>query len=433
MGKKIEDKRIEIYMHSSIDKVRNRKKNDALLINGINYGRVIAIQTYDSSFKSIIKELIRLFAFNYKVEVKGNKTSNVGLFYSLRSSKRRDFDQIIHLFRESINDIKYIELIRYISFKELHKKIYVLINNLIKFLLNRVNDPYISAIVVTQYMISKKYLDQFNFLEKLSVFCTFCDAYGTDNLMAQMANNKGITTVTLQHGQYRVLSSGNEIADAEAYENFISNYMLTWGQATVDEFEQAGIDTNRLIKVGALKSFSFAEKISNHKNKGVFGVVLSGEPYRKTNLNMISLANNIAEKYKLKYFLRMHPKNDKSFYMKYCKSEYLSGSSYNIENVQYAQEIDFSLIHMTGVFVELLSINSPIVVYKDILLEKIFQIEPYCIQSIEDFDELYKLFMANRTRILDDQFNKYKYFNQSENVLNNYKVAIEKISKKEFL
>lgn len=418
-------------MYSSIEKVRNRKKNDALLINGINYGRVIAIQTYDVSFKSIIKELIRLFAFNYKIEVKGNRASNICLFYSFRSSKRKDFDQIIHLFKESINDIKYIELIRYISFKKLHKKMYVFLCNFIKFSLNRINDPCISAIVVTQYMISKSYLDHFNIFGNLSVFCTFCDAYGIDNLMTQMANNEEITTVTLQHGQYRVLSSGNEIADVEAYENFISNYMLAWGQATVDEFEQAGIDTNRLIKVGALKSFSFTEKTVNHKINGVFGVVLSGEPYRKSNLNMISLANNIAEKYNLKYFLRMHPKNSKSFYMQYCKSEYLSGSSFSIENVQYTQEVDFSLIHMTGVFVELLSINSLIMVYKDSFLERIFQIEPYCVQSIKEFDELYKLFLTERIRILEDQFNKYRYFNESGNVLDNYRVALNNILKME--
>lgn len=419
---------------TSIHKVRTRKMNPKLFIDGINYGRVIATQTYNVSYKSIIKELVRLFIFNCKVEIEGNKSSNICFFYSFKSSNRKDLDSIADLFKESIKDIKYIHFIRYISLKNLFEKIYMFSKYFREFLMQGVEDSCISAIVVTQYLMQKNYIDQFKiFDDELTIFITFCDAHGIDNLLTQIANRKQIKTITLQHGQYRILSDGNEIADAELYENFISDYMLVWGQATVDEFIRVGIDADRLIKVGALKAFSFNKNSCKYEINSTFGVVLSGDPYKETNINMIKLANQIAEKHNLKYFVRFHPRNQRDLYLKYCKEEYLTGSSSNIENSEYAKIVDFSLIHMTGVFVELLSVNSLIIVYKDKFIEKIFEIDPYCIQDIKEFDELYKLFLTNKNQILEDQLNKYKYFNEPGNVLANYKLAIEKICGKEFI
>lgn len=413
-------------MESPIDKVRNRKRHSALLIDGINYGRVIAMQTYNTSFKSLIKELVRLFCFNYTINSKDNM-GNVFLFFSLKSSGRSDYNEIVHLFEKAVGNVKKVELIQVKSFSKLLNKIIILIKNIILFKSSNVSDYVNVAIVVTQYFILKNSIDEILQFNNLSLVVTFCDAHGPDNLIAQIAKSKGITTVTLQHGQYRVLTKGNEIADAEAYENLISDYLLTWGQATVDEFLKAGIDRNRMIKVGALKSFSFNKKLHNHKNTNVFGIVLSGESYKETNIAMINFANSISERYGLMYFLRMHPRNNKNIYMQHCKSKYLFGSSSNIGDIEYAQKVDFSLIHMTGVFVELLSINSPIIIYKDSLLERIFEIGSYCLSTIEEFDLFYKKFRVDKNKILDEQYNYYKYFNEPENVLENYKAAIEYI------
>lgn len=412
-------------MKSSIDKVRSRKKNKALFIDGINYGRVIAMQTYDTSIKSVTKEFIRLFTFDYKIEISGNKNSNICLFYSLRSSKRKDYDYIIDLFKKSITDIKCIDLISYKSFNKILKKLVVLIKNIIRFKLNNVDDVIISSIVATKYIILNEELNKEFLFEDIDLLCTFCDAYGPDNLATQIATNNKITTATLQHGQYRILSTGNEIADAEAYENFISDYMLVWGQATVDEFKKVKINSDRLIKIGALKEFSFNDRMNSYHKTGVFGVVLSGEPYKETNIKMINLANIIAEKYNLKYILRIHPKNNVSLYEKYCKSEYLFGIISNVNNIEYAKKIEFSLIHMTGVFVELLSINSPIVVFEDYKLEDIFKINNYCIKNIHEFDNVYDIFLNEIDKVLDDQYKMYRYFNESGNVIENYKRNIE--------
>lgn len=415
-------------MLSSINKVRNRKKNKILEKDGINYGRVIAMQTYDPSKKAMLKEFVRLCCFNYTCEINGNQDSKKCLFYSLRSAKRNDYDEIIALFRKSNPDFYEMDLVQFKSIKNIFLKLGLLVINLLRFGIGQVDDTILSALVATQYMTLNMQLKKEQIINEVDVLVTFCDAFAPDNLITQIALNNGHVTATLQHGQYRILSPGNEIADAEAYENFISDYMLTWGQATVDEFNRVGIDSNRLIKVGALRSFSSNKRIENNVEQKTFGVVLSGETYKETNVSIIKLANEVSKKYKLKYFLRMHPRNVVDYYLKYCDESALCGYSSNIGNHEYATMVDFSFIHMTGVFVELLSINSPIIMFKDSLLEQIFWIDPYCVRDIEQFDKFYMSFLSNKEKVLEEQYKKYLYFNMSGDLIaNNYRVAIQNI------
>ena len=73
----------------------------------------------------------------------------------------------------------------------------------------------------------------------------------------------------------------------------------------------------------------------------------------------------------------MHPKNNVERYLKFVNKEYLSEYSANVKNVEYVEKVDFSIIHMTGVFVELLGLNSVLFVYDDKYMEELFKIAPY--------------------------------------------------------
>lgn len=410
------------------DKVRDIKANKSLMLNGINYGRVIAIKVYDSSIKAIIKELLRLFCFGFLCEIGGNTKSDKCLIYSLRSANRRDYDEIIALFLKYNPDFKLIDLIQIKSIEKLHIKLMLLIKYSFYYLVKKVEEPFLSAIVTTQYVMLQKKMEENPVWEGIKLLVTFCDAHPPDNLLTQMAQKNNIVTATLQHGQYRILKKGNENADAEAYENFISDYMLTWGQATIDEFSRAGISADRLIKTGALRKFSFNNRIKSSLDKKTFGVVLCGEPYRETNIAMIKLANDFSIKHGLKFYLRMHPRNPVDYYLKYANNSVLYGHSNAISDDDYAKIVDFSLIHMTGVFVELLSINSPIVMYKDSLLEQMFHIDPYCIKDTESLSLFYENLLTNTERVLEDQYTRYHYFNEpSSQISSNYRKSIIEI------
>lgn len=411
-----------------INDIRKAKEDNNYIIENINYARVNAMRMYDTSLKGLLKEIVLLFGYDFNIIYNDKSHSKKYLIYTLRSALRHDYDEIIEMFQKINQDFDLIEVIQVKSIKNIFVKLLKLLKYSVHFFSNRVKKPFQTAITTTKYNLLYDKLHTEMFLNDAQIIVTFCDAYSPDNLITQIAKLKGIKTATLQHGQYRILSEGNENADSEAYENFISDYLFTWGQATVDEFSKVNICKERLIKTGALRSFTFNNRIDINMNKKIFGVVLCGEAYKDTNIRMIKLANSFYEKYGLKYFLRMHPRNTQKDYLVHINEKALHGFSNNIGNDDYANIVDFSLIHMTGVFVELLSINTPIVVYKDVFLEETFQIEPYCISDLDSLSKFYDNLLINTEKILNDQYNKYHYFNEpKEKLSTNYSVAISKV------
>ncbi|QDR82017.1 hypothetical protein [Sporomusa termitida] len=414
-----------------IERIRKMKLDKRYKIEEINYARVGAMRLYDTSIKGLIKEIVLLFYFDFKVTYTHNSINERYLIYTLRNANRLDYDEIIDMFMETNPEFNKVEIIQIKTLENLHVKVIGLVKNFIRYLAKRVDNPLHIALITTKYRILYNKLKKEAFLNNADMIITFCDAYPPDNLITQIAKVNNIKTGTLQHGQYRILSHGNENADAEAYENFISDYLFAWGQATVDEFIKVNISSNRLLKTGALRAFSRNKRVKFNLDNKVFGVVLCGETYSTTNINMIKLANQFYHIYGLKYFLRMHPRNPQNKYLSYVTEGALFGYSNNISNDEYARMIDFSLIHMTGVFVELLSMNTPIAIYKDSYLEEIFRIDPYCVTSVEELASFYNTLLNNSETILNDQYSKYLYFNQPENELRkNYISAINIITNK---
>lgn len=296
-------------------------------------------------------------------------------------------------------------------------------------IVNRIPAPLLVAILYVEHSrLYKQYMTNICW-EKVKMVGTFCDAHCTDNLATQIAKKYGIKTFTLQHGQYRILRPEYENADAEIYKNFISDLLLAWGEATINEFEKYGIDRKRLSAVGALRNFSFNKKMDTVVNNSVFGVILCADTYVPTNVGMIKIANEIAKTFNMKYFLRFHPRNNIDIYMKYVEDKLFAGSSSNIGNEEYAEKVTFSIIHMTGVFVEMLSINSPVFVYNDQYLEDVFRIEEFSFKDVEEFQVLYKKFKNKMEILKDKQYSYYKYFNNCDSLEDNYKNILRELER----
>ncbi len=409
-------------MSKRIEQIRNHR---SLIINGINYGRVIAMDLYDTTIKGYIKQLAKCFLFDYQVKQRGE--SNCVFEYSLNHVKRKDYDGIRDYFMDIFPTFSYISIDKRKSIRGMFFKFFECIARWLKFLLTGVKSPFLCAILVTEYRPLERKLKSEICFEKLKLAVSFCDALGEDNLFTQLVNAGGARTATLQHGQYRVLSEENEKADVEAYKNFISDYLLAWGEVTKREFIKGGIEGKRVIPVGALKAYSVAKVPDKHKLNGVFGVVLCGEIYIDTNIAMIELANKLAEKYNLKYFLRMHPKNNAERYLRHVNKDVLSEHSFNVKNEEYVEKVDFSIIHMTGVFVELLGLNSVLFVYDDKYMEDLFKIEPYTFSEEKKLFLLYEKMINQREKIEKEQYRCYVDFNNGCHLEDNYKNAINMI------
>lgn len=408
-----------------MDKIKYIKENKFLNIDGINYGRVMACELYDTSIKAYCKHLCKCLLFDFKLVQSNSPNFDLLFFYSLKHAKRLDYDEIKDNFLKIFNECSCLDSVRYFSLIGVFKKIILILKYYISFRNKIKVTPLLCAILVTEYKelyLKFKDIDVNNF--KLIV--SFCDSHPEDNLFTQFIKNKGVITCTLQHGQYRILNENKLNADAEAYKNFISDCLLAWGKATQDEFSLYGINPKRVVPVGALKRFSFINRQIQHIMTGVFGVVLSGDTYTKSNIDMIIAANKIAEIYNMKYFVRFHPRNNIDLYLKYINKSYLKEFSNNVSNEQYVAKVDFSIIHMTGVFVELLGLNSILFVYKDEFLEKIFEIKNFVFKNIDDFNRAYLYYIKNKSESYDYQYKIYKYFNNSNNIEENYKEVIMK-------
>ena len=208
-------------------------------------------------------------------------------------------------------------------------------------------------------------------LERSKLVLTFCDAIGHDNLACQISNLAGKTTVTVQHGQYRHLNESNISADCEAYENFSSNYLLSWGDETEAEFSLSGDYSGRFLHIGRLLKSAIVDSSLHKKDKSsVFGVVLCGENQSEYNIKLLQFANVIAKELSLKYYVRTHPSNNKNKYKVLCSSNCIDVKSF--ENIDYLNSCDFSIMGMSGVFIDFIDVKHPFFFFDNGYLAKTF-------------------------------------------------------------
>lgn len=412
-------------MSAIIDKYR---KFNCFVYRDVNFANVIATQTYNISKKKYLIEIIKFLFFSYIKEIKNCK-GDIIFFYSYRGKNRADYDEIADRFSSFMKG-NIFEYNYNISFYKLKEKILHLLKFWFLYKKNKIEKAFFLSLLTAQYTVYYNEIAEFFNKRSLKLVVVFCDFAGIENLVIQIAKNKKLITATLQHGQYRLLKYENENEDAEAYKNFTSDYLFAWGEATKNEFEKFGINKKRILCVGNLKKKINVKKLYKTEHKNIFGVVLSGNNYHKTNLRLIEIANQIAELYGMKYILRLHPKNQIKYYKSKCEGKYVISVERGISNMEYLEKIDFSILHMTSVFVELLSCKSSIYIFHDEYLEDLFKIEKMCFRNIEEFKYKYTENQKMKKDVEKEVENYYRYFEKDGNIENNYIEAIRWIYKK---
>lgn len=247
-----------------------------------------------------------------------------------------------------------------------------------------------------------RYYLKINFVKKQTLI-TFCDAIGIENLIVQIAKRRGLRTVTLQHGQYRRLPDHLFSQDIEALKNFQSDYMLSWGEATKIEFSKYGIDENRLVSVGHLAKSSDPEPsacgseikdlvISECKT---FGLILNGKNTNASNDNLLMVAREISEKYKLNYYVQPHPLD---ITRSYCK---LTGSLGKIKMIENS-DVDFLIMGMTGYFINCIRNHKPFLFYDNRNLPEVFKHAGLHFSNIAELNHKWRYDFSSLKRLYDD-------------------------------
>lgn len=190
----------------------------------------------------------------------------------------------------------------------------------------------------------------------------YYDTSPDENYLVQVFKNRGIITMTMQHGIFARKSHIKSISDtAFELQMSISDYFLAWNTYTQDEAVKVGLEKNRVVVLGAPK-FIDAKKPNEVLccSKNIFGVILNNSAFDFHNKKLVEMANIISESVGYKYVLRYHPQLKGNEYNSLTNSFYGGSSSNDKTIAEYASEVSFTIISSSSVFVDLLMLNHPV-------------------------------------------------------------------------
>lgn len=189
----------------------------------------------------------------------------------------------------------------------------------------------------TNYLRIVEILDGLGALE-VEHLIVFADMQPMDNALAQLFKQKGINTITLQHGLYADLRDTDDMNVVNC-KNTVSHHFLAWGEATQELLLVYGKNVETTI---CGKPLPLAIDI-NAPAKDYATIILDHPLYTAKNKELLQMARALSTKQGLKINVRLHPYDNPSGYD-------LSG-----DNVLVGEELDdsrFVLGHTSSLLYE---------------------------------------------------------------------------------
>lgn len=359
---------------------------------GVDIGRVLAIPLYGRVWSNLYKAIFHVGEF----DVSGID-NEILIIYSHVRSKRSDYLEIINNLMCLIEDMSPALVIMKPKVSARDKIL------LIKHLFGSVSlfrdvdgeFLYKLYLIVLVARVKTNIDRALSFLEnsRFKVLLTFSDAHEIDNMLAQCANILGKTTVTLQHGQYNI--ANDDVPDNMLLKNIVSDYLCAWGGATCNEFNKVGNRSTTVLPLGSLRTYmsTFKEytlqRLLDGKNKKIICLMLNADNCITQNIEMIGITNDFCIENNYSYFVRFHPRSNKSYYTKLLAAKYLGEYSEALSD-----KIAFSITYTSGVIVELLVKGQLFFLYQDEAAPEIFRKSMLTFkdyrQLMNRLDELYK-------------------------------------------
>lgn len=260
-------------------------------------------------------------------------------------------------------------------------------------------------------------------LKKYNLLTTYYDSLEPESYIIQLFKHQNIKTASLQHGQFVGKCDETFIDCGVELRTFKSDYLLCWNKYTYDEAVKSGISPDKLIIVGIWSYINKQRKFCNKNQNGIFGVVIGHPAFEEENLKLIEAANNLSEKYGISYYLKLHPFYKEEYFSSQVNNHYKGNIKKGISMLDYANQVDFTLIGSTSVFVELIYVGHDIYrfssgeandKYKNVKIGKIFN-SP---------DNLIDVFEKERNNDYTDQL--FDYLCTVSDVTTAYKNFFEK-------
>lgn len=348
-------------------------------LKGISLGAALSIPiAYSSETKKhqlfyIIRSILSLlFTLSYRYNIKnrsGQETKKVMFYFSHIYSQRKDYILTMNKVK-ALYDNRCDFTGKYSNKKAYNKITFSAIKDVAYipiwlYQIRKLSCRLTTKLLFISYMLEAKkwydYLLKNIKPEKYHALITFFDARLYDNILVQYFKKHKVVTATLQHGHFNATRHG---ADSRqeigiAFEGFVSDRFLAWGEYTKFEAMKNGLSSKQIICVGCPKYIGY-QKCYTQKESGIFGLVLDGGntlTYR-SNIEMIQIANELARKKNMRYVIKPHPVSDMSVFEAYINKRYLYNmADKNTTVEEYAIAVDFSLAMGSAVYAELLYIG----------------------------------------------------------------------------
>lgn len=277
------------------------------LLGKLNWKKITKIdelgfEGIGNKYKLIAKELKYVFFFKPNV-IKIKRTELDFLF--IKSLDRSDYNELFDTIYSTCEskkkkrvDVKYVNagLIRAYP-------LFVFVKNILVY-----RHALRPSFLLTILLIIKitKYLEIYERTKKYQskVLVVFADMQAVDNMLVQIANKKGIKTVTMQHGLY-VDYKGYPTENAVNYLHAAADTFLAWGEDTVELIRRhhPHIKTELVGKPSYLKSA--VEK------EAYFTIVFDSNYFFEHNIELLKIAYELCDKFNLKVNVQFHPYNRK--------------------------------------------------------------------------------------------------------------------------
>lgn len=220
---------------------------------------------------------------------------------------------------------------------------------------NRAHRSYLASKTVT----CEKYIDAIkDQIKDTKVVFAFCDTFLFENVMIQFMGHRGIVSITAQHGQPVFFGWDKDHLNQSQILNFSSDYYLAKGNFAKRQFVKAGFDKKRIVVIGSMNNTVHKSLERSHQN--VFGVFTDCILYDfadDTNPKLIAMAEAVAEKMNMSYFIKVHPSETVPDYHRL-----VSHRCIGIYRQEYANEtlfgrIEFGIMSASAIYLDMLYAN----------------------------------------------------------------------------
>lgn len=204
---------------------------------------------------------------------------------------------------------------------------------------------------------------------------TFCDAWSTESVTAQLAKADGMPTATLQHG------NGTEILYRSCSEYYLANSRLSRENCL-----KAGMPADRVIVTGPMKYAGKQFTYPDFDRVRTIGVVFDGAQNFENNVQMLSAVHGAITGMDIRCCIRFHPNNRREDYAPYLwKTDVVCDDLAKFENA-----IDLCVVYNSSMFTDMIFKRIPVCRFKNGKVDLFPQVQD---TGFRDADTLCELLM----------------------------------------